>query len=424
MMIVIKGGTVVDQSGSRVADVAIRDGVIVEVGPDLAVDGATVLDAQGCVVAPGLVDIHVHLREPGKEESETIQSGTRAAALGGCTAIVAMPNTNPVIDSVGVVRQVQQIAQGMSCDVFPSAAITIGSLGERLTPMAELTKAGVRLFTDDGEGVQSAAMMRHALEYSRPFDVVIADHCEVESLTDGGHIHEGDVSTVLGIGGMPTEAEEFMVARNIALARKTGGRVHLMHLSSERSVNMVRAAKLDGIRVTAEVTPHHLAFTDDELRSFDPNFKVNPPLRPTLHVEALRAGVADGTIDVIATDHAPHAPHFKDLPIDKAAFGMLGLETALAAVLTYVDLPIDKVLALMSWQPARLAGIEDHGLPVAPGNPANVAVIDTECSWVVEPDELASESRNTPFAGRKLRGRVRHTLLRGIPTVLNGEAQR
>lgn len=422
--ILIKGGTVVDQTGTRVADVLIKDEIIVDVGDKLDETGATILDASGCVVSPGLVDIHVHLREPGKEEAETIESGTRAAALGGCTAIVAMPNTNPVIDSTGVVRQVQKLAAGRACDVFPAGAITIGREGQLLTPMSELANLGVRLFTDDGDGVQSAAMMRHALEYSTMLDVVIADHCEVDSLTHSGHMHEGDVSTVLGIGGMPTEAEEFMVARDIALARKTGARLHLMHLSTKNSLDMVRKAKADGLKVTAEATPHHFSLSDEDLRSFDANFKVNPPLRPGEHVEALKQAIYDGTIDVIATDHAPHQPHTKDLPIDKASFGMLGLETSLAVAITNLDLPIERILALMSWQPARVAQIEGHGLPVAVGNPANLTVIDTEQVWVVEPERLASQSRNTPFAGRKLKGKVRHTLLRGQATVLDGEAQR
>lgn len=422
--LLIRGGTVVDQSGKRRVDVAIENGVIAEIAPSLESHNAQVLDASDCYVTPGLVDIHVHLREPGREEAETVESGTRAAALGGCTAVVAMPNTDPVIDSSGVVRQVQKLSERMACDVFPAAAISVGLKGTTLTPMAELSKLGVRYFTDDGKGLQSAAMMRHALEYSRPLGVVIADHCEVESLCEGGHMNEGDVSTVLGVGGIPTEAEEFMVARNIALARKTGGRVHLMHLSSARSVDMVRNAKASGINVTAEVTPHHLTLTDDKLRSFDANFKVNPPLRTDEHVIALREAVADGTIDAIATDHAPHESHLKERPLDKAAFGMTGLETALAVILTELDLPIEKVLALMSWQPARLAGIEGHGLPVDVGNPANLAVIDPNLRWTVDAEQMASQSRNTPFAGRELRGKVRHTLLRGEPVVLDGKAQR
>jgi dihydroorotase len=426
---IIRGGTVVDETGTRVADVLIDDGVIVSVGLDLQAEDATVLDATvldatGCVVSPGLVDVHVHLREPGKEESETIDSGARAAALGGCTAILAMPNTIPRIDSSGVVRQVQKLAQGKACDVFPAGAITIGQEGNELTPMSELKALGVTFFTDDGEGVQSAGVMRRALEYSTMLDVVIADHCEVESLTHAAHMHEGEVSTVLGIGGMPTEAEEFMVARDIALARKTGARLHLMHISTKNSLEMVRKAKAEGLKVTAEATPHHFSLTDEELRSFNANFKVNPPLRSQDHVDALKEAIYDGTIDVIATDHAPWTPHFKDMPIDKASFGMLGLETSLAVAITNLDLPIERILALMSWQPARLAQLAEHGLPIAAGNPANITVIDTEHTWVVEPERLASQSRNTPFAGRKLKGKVRHTLLRGEPTVLNGEAQK
>jgi dihydroorotase len=423
MKTLIQGGTVIDETGMRVADVLIEGGVIVSVGVSLSADGATVVDASGCIVSPGLVDIHVHLREPGKEESETIDSGARAAALGGCTAILAMPNTIPAIDSTGVVRQVQKLAQNKACDVFPAGAITMGREGNELTPMSELSAIGVKFFTDDGDGVQSAGVMRRALEYSTMLGVVIADHCEVESLTHNAHMHEGDVSSVLGIGGMPTEAEEFMVARDIALARKTGARLHLMHISTKNSLDMVRRAKAEGLSVTAEATPHHFSLSDEELRSFNANFKVNPPLRSQEHVGALKEAIYDGTIDVIATDHAPWAPHFKDMPIDQANFGMLGLETSLAVAITHLDLPIEKILALMSWQPAGLAQIEGHGLPVAVGNPANITVFDPEQLWVVEPERLASQSRNTPFAGRKLKGKVRHTFLRGEASVLNGEAQ-
>lgn len=421
---VIKGGTVIDETGTLIADVEIEDGVIKRVAENIDSVGADVIDATGCVVSPGLVDIHVHLREPGKEEAETIESGARAAALGGCTAVVAMPNTNPVIDNSGVVRQIQGRAKAAMCDVFPSASITIGRQGELLTPMAELAQLGIRLFTDDGDGVQNAAMMRHALEYSTMLDVVIAEHCEVDALTHGGHIHEGAVSSEIGIGGMPTEAEEFMVARDIALARKTGARLHLQHLSTKNSFEMVRKAKADGLKVTAEATPHHFTLTDEMLRSFDATFKVNPPLRPMEHVEALKEAIADGTIDAIATDHAPHPQHTKDQPIDQASFGMLGLETSLAIALTNLDLPFERVLALMSWQPARIAQIQDHGLPVAQGNPANLTVIDPEHEWVVNSEEFASQSRNTPFEGMRLKGKVRHTFLRGEPVVVDGKAQR
>jgi dihydroorotase len=423
-VIVIKGGTVVDSTGSRVGDVAIENGVITEVAENIDVKGATVLDAGGCVVSPGLVDIHVHLREPGREDAETVETGTRAAALGGFTAVVAMPNTEPTIDDASVVHQVQQAAAGTSCDVAIAASLTLGLEGKTLSPMVELAGLGVRMFTDDGKGLQDNALMRRAMEYSTMLDVVIASHCEDNALSQGGHMHEGAVSAAVGIQGIPAEAESLMVHREIALAKKTGAQVHILHLSTKESVDLVRSAKAEGVNVTAEVTPHHFTLTDEEVRSFDPVFKVNPPIRSAEHRDAVRQAVRDGVIDAIATDHAPHAPHHKELPFDEAPCGMLGLETALGLALTELELPIEKVLAMMSWQPARIAKLEDHGLPVAVGNPANLTVIDPDTVWEVEPEKLASKSRNTPFAGRKLRGRVRHTLLRGEITVLNGEAQK
>lgn len=421
---IIKGGTVIDETGTRIADIAISDGVITNVGADIVIEGATVLDASGCVVSPGLVDIHVHLREPGREDAETIETGARAAALGGYTAVVAMPNTQPTIDHLSVVRLVQRLADGVSCDVAVSASITVGREGKQLTEMAELARAGVRIFTDDGSGLQNDGLMRRAMEYSSSLNVTIASHCEVESLSRGGHMHEGDVSTVLGVGGIPAEAEDLMVMREIALARKTGARVHIMHVSTTGAVEMVRAAKASGLAITAEAAPHHFTLTDEEVRSFDPVFKVMPPLRSAEHRDGVKRGLADGTIDAIATDHAPHAPHHKELALDEAPCGMIGLETALGLALTELDLPIEEVLALLSWQPARIAQLEEHGLPIAVGNPANLVVIDTGAIWTVEPERFASKSRNSPYVGRKLRGRVRHTLLRGIPTVLNGEATR
>jgi dihydroorotase len=290
--------------------------------------------------------------------------------------------------------------------------------------MIELAGLGVRMFTDDGKGLQNNALMRRAMEYSTMLDVVIASHCEDESLSHGGHMHEGAVSSVLGIAGIPAEAEALMVHREIALAQKTGAQVHILHLSTKQSVELVRAAKAAGVNVTAEATPHHFTLTDEEVRSFDPVFKVNPPIRSAEHRDAVKQAILDGVIDAIATDHAPHAPHHKELPFDEAPCGMLGLETALALSLTELDLPIERALALLSWQPARIAKLEDHGLPIAVGNPANITVIDADAVWEVDAGQLASKSRNTPFAGRKLKGKVRHTLLRGEPTVLNGMPQR
>lgn len=421
---IITGAMVVDETGSRMADVLISAGEIKQVGERLQAPGAAVIDATGCIVCPGLVDIHTHLREPGREDAETVETGTRAAALGGYTAVVAMPNTEPAIDDASVVHQVQQAAVGQSCDVAIAGSLTIGREGKVLSPMVELAGLGVRMFTDDGTGLQDNGLMRRAMEYSSMLDVVIASHCEDEALSRGGHMHEGPVSTALGIAGVPPEAEELMVMREIALAKKTGARVHIMHLSTAGSVELVRAAKAAGVKITAEAAPHHFTLTDEEVRSFDPVFKVNPPLRSAEHRDAVKRALEDGTIDAIATDHAPHAPHHKELPFDEAPCGMVGLETALALALTELDLPLEKVLALMSWQPARIAKLHDHGLPIAPGNPANITVIDPEARWEVDAEKLASKSRNTPFAGRKLTGKVRHTFLRGQFTVLDGEAQR
>ena len=424
--IVIRGGEVVDATGSRRADVLVEDGRIAAVasdGSDLSAD--VTLDAGGCVVAPGLVDLHTHLRQPGKEEAETVETGARAAVLGGFTAVLAMPNTTPAIDSAGVAREVLELGRDACCDVYTSGAITVGRAGAQLAPMAELAALGVRLFTDDGTGVQDGRLMRRALEYSRGLGVTLAQHCEDDVLAAGGAMNEGAVSARLGLPGQPAEAEEVMVMRDIALARLTGGRVHFQHLSTRRSVALVAAAKAEGLAVTCEATPHHLALTDERCASYDPVFKVNPPLRTAQDVVAVREGLADGTIDCIATDHAPHAPETKEQPFDEAPPGMLGLETALAVVLTHLDLPLAEILALLSWRPAAIIGVEGaHGGPVAEGRPANLCVIDPAAAWTVEPERLASRSRNTPYAGMTLTGRVRHTVVGGEAVVIDAESQR
>jgi len=423
MSTVIKGGRVVDATGERLADVVIDDGRIAAIGDDLSAD--QVLDAGGCVVAPGLVDLHTHLRQPGREEAETIESGSRAAALGGFTCVVAMPNTEPAIDCAAVVHEVLLLGRDAACDVRTSAAITVGRGGERLTEMAELASLGVRLFTDDGAGVQDDRLMRRAMEYAAGLGVVLAQHCENDAVAAGGHMHEGEWSSRLGIPGQPAEAEELMVARDIALARLTGATIHFQHLSTARSVAMVREAKAEGLRVSAEATPHHFTLTHADCAGYDPVFKVNPPLRTDDDVAGVKAGLADGALDAIATDHAPHAPELKELPFDQAPPGMLGLETALALALTELDLPLAEVLALLSWRPAAIAGAEaEHGGRLEAGRPANLCVLDPTTTWTVDPAALASKARNTPYAGRTLTGRVRHTLLGGETVVLDGEIQR
>ena len=424
---VIRGGRIVDATGSRDGDVLIQDGIVTSVTAKVSSTppGTVVLDAAGCVVAPGLVDLHTHLREPGREEAETVESGARAAAVGGYSAVVAMPNTEPAIDSAAVVRQIQDLGADACCAVHPAGAITVGRRGEQLAPLAEMAALGVRIFTDDGTGVQDARLMRRALEYASALGVTLAQHCEDASLAAGGHMHEGEWSSRLGLAGQPAEAEELMVMRDLALARLTGAKLHFLHLSTAGSLAMVRGAKSSGLAVTAEVTPHHFTLTDACVASYDPVFKVNPPLRTDADVAAVKAALMDGTADAIATDHAPHTQEAKESPFDQAPPGMIGLETALALALTELELPIERILALMSWQPAAIAGLSDnHGGPVAAGRPANLCVIDPTATWVVDPVGSASRSRNNPYAGRKLQGRVRHTVYRGEPVVVDGEAQR
>lgn len=424
--LVITGGTVLDATGERRADVLVRDGLVADVAANLdAPVDATVLDADGCVVSPGFVDLHVHLREPGREEAETIETGSRAAALGGFTAVVAMPNTDPAHDSVSVVEFVRRQGEVAGlCEVLPSGCITVGRAGEQLAPFAELAGAGVVLFTDDGSGVQDPLLMRRALEYAHGLGITLAQHCEVARLTEGAVMHEGSCCSRLGLPGWPAVAEELMVHRDIELVRLTGAPMHFLHLSTAGSVRLVRAAKADGLPVTAEAAPHHLCLTDEQLTGYSPIFKVNPPLRTPADVAAIRAGLADGTIDAIATDHAPHPPESKELPLDQAPPGMLGLETALGVALAHLDMPLVDVVAALSWKPAAIAKVDDrHGRPVAPGEPANLTVFDPGVEWRVQPAQLASRSRNTPYVDTPLRGRVRHTVFRGAPVVVDGTPQ-
>ena len=448
--VLVRGGTVVDETGSRRADVLVRDGRVVAVEESIEVPRrALVLDAEACVVAPGLVDLHTHLREPGSEVAETVESGSRAAALGGYTAVLAMPNTEPAIDSAAVVRDVLALGETALAEVAVAGAITIGRRGERLVPMAELAALGVRLFTDDGRGVQHGGLMRRALEYASGLGVVLAQHCEDEQLAAGGHMNEGAWSSRLGIAGQPALAEEAMLARDLALVRLTGAPMHFLHLSTAGAIELVRRARADGLPVTAEVTPHHLSLCDAAVASFDPVYKVNPPLRTAVDVAAVRAGLAGGVVDAIATDHAPHAPERKDDPFDEAPFGMLGLETGLAvahSALCVRDeadagegagagwvpagsapaMSLQDLLGLLSWRPARIAGLDrgGQGGPVRAGVVAHLMVFDPTVAWVVDRSRQASRSRNTPFAGRRLVGRVRHTVFAGEPVVVDGEARR
>jgi dihydroorotase len=422
--IVIKGATVVNRESQQVADVKIENGFVVEVAKNLK--GDLQLDASGCIVSSGFVDLHAHLREPGKEEAETIETGSRAGALGGYTALVAMPNTDPPQDSVAVIDFVREQGKRAGLvDVVPSGCITLGRQGESLAPMAELSLAGVTLFTDDGNGVQDAALMRRALEYARGLGVTLAQHCEVAELTKGAVMNECSCCTDLGLPGWPAIAEELMVFRDIELVRITGASMHFLHLSTMRSVELVRAAKRDGLPITAEVTPHHLSLTQELLASYDSVYKVNPPLRSAEDIRALKDGLRDGTIDAIATDHAPHPRRDKEMSLDLAPPGMLGLETALGVVLAEGMCEIRDVVALMSWNPAKIARIgSTHGLDVAAGANANLCVFDPELTWSVDPDRLASKSTNTPYAGKTLRGRVRHTIFKGTATVIDGQAQK
>ena len=430
--IVLAGGRVIDETGERVADVRVVDGLVAEVGPRLGASaGGLVLDAEGCVVAPGLVDIQVHFRDPGREDAETIETGARAAALGGCTAVICMPNTDPPLDDASVVQSVLERGARAACAVHVAGCITKGRRGEELAPMGELYDLGVRVFTDDGDCVADARVMRGAFEYLGALPgSVLAQHAEDPALVRGGHMHEGAWSARLGIPGRPAVAESSIVARDIELAKLTGGRYHVLHVSSGQTVELIRAAKAEGVRVTAECTPQHLVLTDAACASFDPVFKMNPPLREQRDVDALRAGILDGTIDAIATDHAPHAPETKAAPFEEAPPGMLGVETALAVVLTTLVEPgivsLSDALGALSWRPARVSGLDQHGHggPVVPGRAANLCVIDPNVRWVVDGARLASRAVNSPWHEWKLTGKVRHTLLRGRPTVRDQEPTR
>ncbi|GAA3821662.1 dihydroorotase [Cellulomonas soli] len=417
--------------GGPATDVLLADGVIAAIGADAgagAVD-VTVVEGAGLVLLPGLVDLHTHLREPGREDAETVWSGTRAAALGGFTAVHAMANTNPTQDTAGVVEQVWRLGRDAGwVDVHPVGAVTVGLEGERLAELGAMAQsaARVRVFSDDGRCVHDPVVMRRALEYVKAFDGVVAQHAQEPRLTEGSQMHEGVVSAELGLAGWPAVAEEAIVARDVLLAEHVGSRLHVCHLSTAGSVEIVRWAKSRGIDVTAEATPHHLALTDEEVRGYDPVFKVNPPLRTQADVDAVRDGLADGTIDIVATDHAPHTREDKDCEWAAAAFGMTGLETVLSVVQqTMVDtgrFTWADVARVLSQAPAQIGRVADHGRPIAVGEPANLVLVDPAARRVVVPEEQASKSANSPLRGRELPGRVVATFLRGRATVLDGVA--
>ena len=422
----LKGLTLPDGS---VSDIEIRSGKISGLGKDLAKsEGLTEIDLKGCVVLPGLVDLHTHLREPGREDAETVLSGTMAAAKGGYVAVSAMANTSPVADTAGVVEQVYALGQSAGfADVFPIGAVTEGLRGESLSEMGAMadSRARVRIFSDDGNCVFDPLVMRRALEYVKKFDGVIAQHAQDPRLTIGAQMNEGEISSRLGLKGWPAVAEEAIIARDVLIADHVKSRLHICHLTTAGGVEIIRWAKARGIDVTAEVTPHHLLLTDESALSYDPIFKVNPPLRTQRDVEALREGLADGTIDIVATDHAPHPAEAKECEWQEAAFGMLGLESALAIVNQVMVatglMTWEAVADRMSYAPARIGRYEEHGQKIAIGSQANLTVINPTQTLRVDRDLVASRSRNTPFHGMELQGVVAATIYRGYPTFLNGK---
>lgn len=421
----IKGATTA--AGEAGVDVLIRDGRIAERGRSLSAADAAVVDAAGLVLLPGMVDIHTHLREPGREDAETVETGTRAAALGGYTAVHAMANSMPVADTAGVVEQVHALGRRSGwVDVRPVGAVTVGLAGERLAEIGAMaqSRAGVRVFSDDGICVSDPVLMRRALEYVKAFDGVVAQHAQEPRLTEGAQMNEGAVSAVLGLAGWPAVAEESIIARDVLLAQHVGSRLHVCHVSTAGSVEIIRWAKQRGVNVTAEVTPHHLLLTDELVRSWNPVYKVNPPLRTDDDVAALRQALADGTIDVVGTDHAPHPSEHKECEWAQAAMGMTGLETALSVVQhTMID------TGLMDWSrfaeatsvlPARIGRVQTQGRPVEAGEMANLTLVDPAARWTVDPHKMATKGRNSPFAGLELPGAVVATFFAGHPTVLEG----
>ena len=417
MTLLIQGGHVIDPGRvNGVADVLIEDGTIAAVGPKLAVPaGATVMPAEGRLVVPGFVDLHVHFREPGFEYKETIQSGTDAAVAGGFTSVCAMPNTNPVNDNQAVTEFMLERAKAAgTARLYPIGAITKRSEGKELAEIGDLRRAGCVAISDDGKPVMNSLVMRRAMEYARAFDVPVVDHCEDLHLSEGGCMNEGVISTELGLPGIPSAAEDVMVARNVSLAELTGARLHLAHISTAGSVRMVREAKARGLKVTAEACPHHFTLTEEVARGYNTHAKMNPPLRTSLDVLAIKEGLRDGTIDVIATDHAPHATQEKQQEFTEAPFGIVGLETALPLTLALVEegvMTLESAVDKLSTAPAKAFSLNAGTLAV--GAPADVAIVDANREWHVDPSRFRSKSRNTPFAGWKVKGRVTTTIVSG-----------
>lgn len=414
--------------GGQQRDLLLGDGTITETGTRLDAPGTRCYDATGLIALPGLVDLHTHLREPGREDAETVASGTAAAALGGYTAVHAMANTRPCADTAGVVEQVWRLGREAGhCDVRPVGAVSVGLEGTALAELGAMaaSPAGVRVFSDDGQPVADPVLMRRALEYVNAFDGVVAQHAQEPRLTEGAQMNEGEMSGLLGLAGWPAVAEGAVVARDCLLAAHVGSRLHVCHVSTAGSVEIIRWAKSQGQRVTAEVAPHHLLLTDEAVVSYDPVYKVNPPLRTHDDVTALREALADGTIDAVATDHAPHAVEDKETEWAAAAFGMVGLETALSVVQsTMVEtglLDWTGVADRMSRRPGRIGGLGDHGQPLAAGHPASLTLVDPAASYSVDPAGFASKGRNSPYYGMSLPGSVVATFVRGRPTVLDGK---
>lgn len=413
--------------GENTSDIFIEDGKIARIGSSLEAHDATVMDGEGLIALPGLVDLHTHLREPGQEDAETVETGTQAAALGGYTAVFAMANSKPVADTAGVVEQVLELGKDSGwVKVQPIGAVTRGLKGEKLSEMGAMadSRAQVRVFSDDGMCVWDPALMRRALEYVKTFNGVIAQHAQEPRLTENAQMNEGKVSAELGLAGWPAVAEESIIARDVLLAEHVNSRLHICHLSTKGSVEIVRWAKERGINVTAEVTPHHLLLTDELVRTYDPVYKVNPPLRTEEDVMALRRAVADGIIDIIGTDHAPHPLEAKDCEWACAANGMTGLEQALSIVQkTLIDTGLiswSRVAEIMSSKPAEIGLASDQGRPLAEGEPANIVLIDPHAERIINPEEQATKGKNNPYRSMHVPGAVRATFFEGHPTVLDG----